>query len=172
MSLRMVAVGALALMAVEVVAAPAGAAVAPANELVVNGSLDGGTKGWWSTKNTPIKVDGGRLCAQVPAGGDNVWAAMVGQSKIAFEAGTTYQLSFEASATKTTRIRSVVQRGTEPHTAVVDGYPEITSGQRTYVFTGTSKITEPEGQVLFQVGGAAEPYTLCLDEISFTGGQQ
>ncbi|MFI6323966.1 carbohydrate binding domain-containing protein [Nonomuraea sp. NPDC050556] len=145
--------------------------VVPVVEHVVNGSFDAGTKGWWSSKNTPIKVDGGRLCAEVPAGGDKPWTSIVGQSRIPFKAGQPYRLSFKASASKNVKIRSVAQLGAEPHTGMVDGWPELGAGQRTYVYNGVAKATDAEGQVLFQVGGAAEPYTLCLDDVSFTGGE-
>ncbi|WP_433426488.1 carbohydrate binding domain-containing protein (plasmid) [Microtetraspora malaysiensis] len=162
-SMRLIAVGAFVAMAAA--ATPAYAA-APAGDLVVNGSLDNGVKGWWASKNTPIKVTGGQLCAQVPAGGDNMWAAMIGQSGIAVQAGQTYQLSFEATATKTTRIRSVVQGSGEKPAAIVDGYPEVGGSPKKFTYAATAKVSDSEAQVLFQVGGADAPYTLCLDNVS------
>ncbi|MGW4406461.1 carbohydrate binding domain-containing protein [Nonomuraea sp. NPDC004702] len=161
--MRLIAAGAFVAMAAA--ATPAYAA-APAGDAVVNGSLDNGVKGWWASKNTPIKVTGGRLCAEVPAGGDNVWAAMVGQSGIEVRGGQTYQLSFEATATKTTRIRSLVQGGGTKPAAIVDGYPEVGTSSRKFTYAATAKVSDSEAQVLFQVGGADAPYTLCLDNVS------
>lgn len=159
----MLAAGTLAAM---VVATPAYAATSSARDLVVNGSFDSGTKGWWSSKNTPIKADGGRLCAEVPAGGDKQWSAQLGQSRVAFEAGQAYKVTFEASASKTTRIRSLLQKGTTPFTGATDSWPEVGPTQKQFSYVGTPKFGDPEGQLLFQVGGAAEAYTLCLDNIS------
>ncbi|MFI7420818.1 carbohydrate binding domain-containing protein [Nonomuraea sp. NPDC049684] len=163
--MRLIAVGAFVAMAAAAAPAPAYAA-APAGDVVVNGSLDSGVKGWWASKNTPIEVTGGRLCAEVPAGGDNVWSAMVGQSGIDVRAGQTYQLSFEATATRTTRIRSLVQGGDAKPAAIVDGYPEVGVSSRKFTYAATAKVSDSEAQVLFQVGGADAPYTLCLDNVS------
>ncbi len=44
------------------------------------------------------------------------------------------------------------------------------STPQSYVFTSTSPVTDTHGQVSFQLGGATEPYTLCLDNISVIGG--
>ncbi|HCT75698.1 MAG TPA: endoglucanase, partial [Micromonosporaceae bacterium] len=39
-----------------------------------------------------------------------------------------------------------------------------------FEFTGNSTVTNSRGQVSFQMGGATEPFTLCLDDVSLTGG--
>jgi endoglucanase len=46
----------------------------------------------------------------------------------------------------------------------------LTSTPKTFEFTGTSTVATRNGQVAIQAGGATEAYTLCLDDVSLTGG--
>ncbi|MFE3454750.1 glycoside hydrolase family 9 protein [Nonomuraea sp. NPDC059194] len=150
---------------------PAVPAQADTIERLANGAFDAGTKApWWSSGNTPSAIDAGRLCADVPAGTVNVWDAMIGQGGIPFESGQPYKLTFRAVASKDVKIRPVAQMGVAPYTAVVSGWSSVTTSAASFTYTGTSTVDFAEGQVLFQVGGAKEPYRLCLDDISFTGG--
>ncbi|WP_169815438.1 glycoside hydrolase family 9 protein [Nocardia yamanashiensis] len=150
---------------------PAPPASAATYERLANGSFDSAAKQpWWSSANTPSTVDAGRLCADVPGGTGKAWDALIGQSNIPFENGQSYKLTFKASASKNVRIRPVAQMDTTPFTAVLSGWASVTSSPATFEYTGTSTIEHATGQLLFQVGGASEPYRLCLDDISLTGG--
>lgn len=161
----------LIVMAAVLPAAPAGAAT---NERITNGSFDSGAKApWWSSANTPSAVDSGRLCADVPGGAAKpppVWDSLIGHNNIPFEKGQPYKLTFKASASKNSRIRPIAQMGVAPYTAVLSGWASVTTTPTTFEYTGTAGFDHTDGQVLFQVGAATEPYRLCLDDISFTGG--
>lgn len=92
-----------------------------------------------------------------------MWAAMVGQSGIAVEAGKTYRLSFKASVTRPVKIRSVVQDSGAKPAVIVDGYPGVGTGSRTYAYQNTAKTSDREARVSFQVGGANARYTPCVN---------
>ncbi|MGW6444162.1 glycoside hydrolase family 9 protein [Lentzea sp. NPDC055074] len=138
-------------------------AFAAGHERVLNGSFDAGRTPWWSSGNTPSKVVDGRLCADVPAGTVTPWSSMIGQNDIPLEAGQPYALRFTASATKAVTVRAVVG-------STLNKAAALTPAPQTFEFTGTSTVSDIHQQVSLQMGGATEPYTLCLDDVSLTGG--
>ncbi|MFS8097770.1 glycoside hydrolase family 9 protein [Lentzea alba] len=138
-------------------------AQAAGHERVLNGSFDAGKTPWWSSANTPSKIVDGRLCADVPAGTVNPWNSMVGQNDVPLEAGQPYTLRFTASATRPVTIRAAVQ-------STLNKPAALSGTQQTFEFTGSSTVSDIHQQVSFQMGGAAEPYTLCVDDVSLTGG--
>ena len=93
-----------------------------ATELLQNGGFSSGTTSWWSTGNTPLSVDAGRLKAAVPGGTANKWDAMLGQKMPAFaiHQGHQYTLSFDASASASRQLRTTVQQNTDPYPATLD----------------------------------------------------
>jgi endoglucanase len=157
---------ALALLA----ASTPAAAADPPYERVLNGTFDAGKEPWWSSGNTPAAVTDGRLCAQVPAGTVNPWDSMIGQDDLPLEQGQPYTLRFEASASLPVQFRTALQQAAAPYSTVLNQAVDVTTTPRTFEFTGTSPITDTHGQVSFQAGGATEPYTLCLDNVSVVGG--
>ncbi|WP_216208223.1 glycoside hydrolase family 9 protein [Amycolatopsis aidingensis] len=139
-------------------------------ERVLNGTFDGTKSPWWSSGNTPSRVEDGRLCADVPAGTMNPWDSMIGQNDIPLEAEQPYTLRFTASASVEVTIRTAVQLAHEPHTGTLDGQVALTGQPRTFEFTGTSTVATRHAQLSFQTGGAQQPYTFCVDDVSLTGG--
>ncbi|MFE1250247.1 glycoside hydrolase family 9 protein [Streptomyces sp. NPDC058735] len=166
---RLCAVGLPAVLVVGLVAAEAPAETA-AYERILNGTFDKGKSPWWSGGNTPSRVVDGRLCADVPGGTTNVWDSMIGQDNIPLEAGQPYTLRFTASATADTSVRAVLQLGVAPRTTTFNKAIALTPTPQTYTITGQSNTADLHGQLSFQQGGAAKPFTLCLDDISLTGG--
>ncbi|WP_327351761.1 glycoside hydrolase family 9 protein [Streptomyces sp. NBC_01304] len=168
---RLTAVG-LPLLLVVALAPPgqAGAEAADAYERVLNGTFDSVKTPWWSSANSPSAVESGRLCADIPAGTVNPWDSMIGQNDIPLEADQPYTLRFTASATKDVTVRSTLQLASPPGTSTLNKPVSLTSAPKTYEFTGTSKVATLHAQLAFQAGGAKEPYTLCVDDISLTGG--
>jgi len=150
---------------------PAAAADEPQYERVLNGTFDNGSKSpWWSSGNTPSTVVDGRLCADIPGGTVNVWDAMIGQDDAPVENGQPYTLRFDASASRAAGFRTVVQTASEPRATVINQGVEVTTTPQTFEYTATSPTTSDHVQITFQAGGSTEPYTLCLDNISFIGG--
>lgn len=144
------------------------AAAEPAYERVLNGTFDTVKSPWWSSANSPSAVSLGRLCADVPAGTVNPWDSMIGQNDIPLEAGQPYTLRFTASATRDVSIRAVVQLPAAP--ATLNKTVAVTAAPKSFQFTGTSTTAGLHAQLQFQQGGATQPFTLCLDDVSLTGG--
>ncbi|GAB3473666.1 glycoside hydrolase family 9 protein [Amycolatopsis cihanbeyliensis] len=157
----------LSLVLVAVLATPAHA---DGYERVLNGTFDGTKSPWWSSGNTPSRVEDEQLCADVPAGTVNPWDSMIGQNDIPLEADQPYTLRFTASASVEVTIRTAVQLAHEPHTGTLDGQVALTGEPRTFEFTGTSTVASRHAQLSFQTGGATRPYTFCVDDVSLTGG--
>ncbi|MGW7299670.1 glycoside hydrolase family 9 protein [Streptomyces sp. NPDC054829] len=166
---RLCAVGLPAVLVVGLVAAEAPAETT-AYERILNGTFSSGKSPWWSSGSTPSRVVDGRLCADVPAGTTNVWDSMIAQDNIPLEADQTYTLRFTASATVDTGVRAVLQLGLPPRTTTFNKTINLTSTPQTFTVSGLSKASDLHGQLSFQQGGAAKPFTLCLDDISLTGG--
>ena len=68
-------------------------------EQIKNGAFDGTADPWWSTAGSPIALDAGRACIDVPAGTTDKWDVAIGQSDVPLVAGQNYRLSFTASGT-------------------------------------------------------------------------
>ncbi|MGO1052004.1 glycoside hydrolase family 9 protein [Crossiella sp. CA198] len=135
---------------------------------VLNGTFDTGKTPWWSSGNTPSRVEAGRLCADIPAGTINPWDAMIGQNEIPLEAGQPYTLRF--TATGKAAIRISLQLTAPPHSGTINKQVTLTETPQTFEFTGLSTVASRHAQVSLQAGGATQPYTLCVDNVSLTGG--
>jgi endoglucanase len=146
------------------------AAAADSYERVLNGTFDSVKTPWWTSGNTPSQVDSGRLCADIPAGTVNPWESMIGQNDIPLEAGQPYTVKFTASATKNVTIRTTLQTASPPNSTTFNKPVVLTAAPKAYLFTGTSTMATRHGQFALQAGGAKEAYTLCLDDVSLTGG--
>ncbi len=149
---------------------PAQPAFGADHERLLNGGFDDGKDQWWSSGNTPTEVIDGRLCAEVPGGTTNPWDALIGQNDVPLEQDQPYRLRFTASASRPVTIVGNAGLAGPPHSTALSGRVEVGTSPRPYEIAGTAKVGAAKGQVAFQLGGVAEPYTLCLDDISFTGG--
>jgi endoglucanase len=158
------------LLTVATLAATPARAAEGAFERVLNGTFDSVKTPWWSSGGTPSTVSLGRLCADVPGGTVNAWDSMIGQNDIPLEAGQPYTLSFTASATRDVSIHAVLQLPAAPFTTTLNKTAAVTTTPKTFRFTGTSTTADLHAQLSFQQGGGAQPFTLCLDDVSLTGG--
>ncbi|MDR7279553.1 glycoside hydrolase family 9 protein [Catenuloplanes atrovinosus] len=162
---------AAALAATAVVVAGPAPARAAEPEQIVNGTFDNGlTAPWWTTPNLTAAVVDGRLCVDVPGGTINAWDAIIGQDDVALVAGETYAFSFFGIATPATPVRALIQLPVDPWTQYLAQVPVVNVSGDTYTYTFTSPVDLPNAQVAFQVGGSQEPWRLCLDDVSLTGG--
>jgi endoglucanase len=140
----------------------------PPYERILNGTFDTAQDPWWT--NIAGSVTDGRLCAEIPAGTTNPWDSMIGQDDVPLEQGQPYTLRFDASTSAPVQFRAVVQQAAAPYGTVLNTTVSTTTTPETFSFTATSPVTDTHGQVSFQAGGATTSYTLCLDNISLTGG--
>ncbi|GAA3849873.1 glycoside hydrolase family 9 protein [Streptomyces sedi] len=155
----------------------AGAAEGPASaegpELIVNGDFaDGTTAPWWWTADNPGEVVEGQLCADIPGGTTNPWDAIIGQDDLPLTAGESYELSYTATATATVVSRTNVQQAEEPYAAELAAADRIGEEATTFTHVFTAGADHEAAQLVFQVGGRDEAFTLCLDDISLTGGAE
>ncbi|WP_199434688.1 glycoside hydrolase family 9 protein [Qaidamihabitans albus] len=159
-------------LAVPLAGVPASVAAAqqPA-EQVSNGDFAEGLPPWWHTENTPATVLDGTLCADVPGDTANPWDAIIGQNDIALVGGESYELSFTATASVPATISANVQLAAEPYTSALSERVALGAEATQFSYSFTSALTTDTGQVAFQVGGSAEPWTFCLDDVSLRGGE-
>jgi endoglucanase len=141
-------------------------------EQIVNGTFDDGTAPWWWTENAPAAVVDGQLCAEVAGGTVNPWDAIIGQNDLTLQAGESYELSFDASASIPVGILAKVQQQTEPFSEQLSAPTILGPEPQPYSYIFTSDVDSDIQQVAFQIGGSADPWTLCLDNVSLVGGAE
>jgi endoglucanase len=139
-------------------------------ELIRNGTFDSGTAPWWWTGNAPAAIADGKLCAEVAGGTVNPWDAIIGQNDLTLQAGESYELSFDASASVPVGVLAKVQQQTEPWPERLSRPAVLGPDPQHFSFAFTSTVDSGIEQVAFQVGGSATPWTLCLDNVSLIGG--
>ncbi|GIJ66027.1 endoglucanase [Virgisporangium ochraceum] len=142
----------------------------PGPEQIVNGTFDSGSAPWWSTANAPIAVVNGELCAEIPAGTANPWDAILGQNDIDLVQGEGYRLAFTAHASRAVNPRTLVQENADPWPTALDTRPAITTTPNTFEYFFTAGFSTSNGQFAIQAGALGEAYTLCIDNVSLTGG--
>ncbi|HEX4980779.1 MAG TPA: glycoside hydrolase family 9 protein, partial [Ilumatobacteraceae bacterium] len=141
-------------------------------ENVRNGDFSAGTDQWFTTGNlTPTIVDG-RLCVDVPGGTVNPWDAIVGQNDIALVQGVTYQYSYDISSSVAGRnVRALVGLSVAPFDAYFTATEQLPTTDTTSSSNTFEQSTSTDlGQVAFQIGGSADPWTFCVDNVSLAGG--
>jgi endoglucanase len=134
-------------------------------ELIQGGDFEPPQTSWG---NAPLS--GGKLCIDVPAGTVNPWDVAVSQPGVPIVSGETYELSFDAtSSPRSVTVRALVQVPAAPFTTALDRNPVLgtTSQHFSYTFRASANLT---AAVSLQVGGASQPWTFCLDNLSFKSG--
>ncbi|WP_031007980.1 glycoside hydrolase family 9 protein [Streptomyces sp. NRRL F-5727] len=159
-----------ALLAAGLTTLPAAPAGADETERIRNGGFDAGADSWW-TSGVTAGTDGGALCADVPGGTVNRWDAGVGQNDLTLTKGESYRVSFHATGTPAGHsVRAVVGLQVAPYDAYYEVVPQLSVSGDTYTYTFASPVDTTQGQVAFQLGGSAEPWRFCLDDVSLLGG--
>jgi len=140
---------------------------------VANGGFDADTGAWWGANTTPY-WENGKLCADVPGGTVNPWDVIVGQGDMVLEAGSnTFSFSAQALgvAAESVVARSLVQLPVDPYTPFAEIPALLGSDLKPF---SQSFSGHPAGEPLvvqFQLGGYADPWTFCVDDVE-VGKQQ
>ncbi|BFO18936.1 hypothetical protein SHKM778_53240 [Streptomyces sp. KM77-8] len=159
------------LLATALTALPAAPAGADEVEQVRNGTFDNGTDPWWASANVTAGPSDGRLCADVPGGTANRWDAAVGQNDITLVKGESYRFSFSATGSPAGHVvRAIVGLQVEPYDTYYEVSPQVSVSGDSYSYTFTSPVDTARGQVGFQLGGSADPWRFCVDDVSLLGG--
>ncbi|WP_344590734.1 glycoside hydrolase family 9 protein [Streptomyces violaceusniger] len=137
-------------------------------EKVFNGGFAEQTDFWFS-KDARLSVVDERLLADVPGGTAGPSDVLVGQNDIPLRQGTSYTLSFSASASRPVTVKAQVQLSKDPYTATFTQDIPLDAEQR-YTFTFSSTLDTEYGQVSFHIGGDPEPWVFRLDDVSLLGG--
>ncbi|HTV21855.1 MAG TPA: glycoside hydrolase family 9 protein [Polyangiaceae bacterium] len=135
-------------------------------ELIADGDFGPEQTAWGA--DAPI-VDG-RYCIDVPGGTINPWDVAVSQAGVPIVNGETYELSFDASsAPRSVTVRALVQVPSAPFATALDRNPVLGAALQhySYTFQASQDLT---AAVSLQVGGASEPWTFCLDNLSLKSG--
>ncbi|GIF10161.1 glycoside hydrolase family 9 protein [Actinoplanes teichomyceticus] len=135
---------------------------------IPNGAFSSGTTGWWSTDNAPISIVDGQLCAQIPGGTTNAWDVSLGHNDVPLIDGAEYALSFRASASEEVSVRANVQLNEAPYTPALSRAVALTAEAQTFEYEFTAGLDSPNGTLTFQLGGSADDFTFCLDDVSLT----
>jgi endoglucanase len=138
-------------------------------EQVVNGGFDATTDPFWSTAGMPMTLTDGRACVDVPGGTANRWDAAIGQNDLHLVAGETYRFGFDASGDAGHVARAIVGLAVDPYTTYFEQSPVVGDVQH-YEYTFTAAADTAQGQVAFQLGGSADPWHFCVDNVSLVGG--
>jgi endoglucanase len=141
-------------------------AYAQEREHIVNGTFDDGTAPWWATDNVTLTNTDGRLCATVAGGTANPWDASIGHNDIPLTDGAAYRLTFSATTDVTATVRANVQLNAAPYTTVLSREIALGPEAQTFDYDFTANLDSPDGTFTFQLGGAADDFTLCLDDVS------
>jgi hypothetical protein len=138
-----------------------------AANLISNGDFANGTTGWtpsaWSpdgaAAGTP-SVQNGVFSYAVANGGPDPWNVQIFQTAVPFVKGTSYILSFDASASQARSIKVYANLG------AIDKTVSLGTASTTYTYAFTSDSTE-SGKLSFDIGGAAAAgTTVLLDNVS------
>ncbi len=148
----------------------ASTASAEGPEQIVNGTFDSGHAPWWGTANITLDSSSGQLCADVPGGTVNPWDVIIGQDNVPLVSGETYAYTFFATASPAKVAKALIQLPADPWTQYLSANPELSVSGNQYTYTFTSPVDLPNAQVAFQIGGSADPWRFCLDNVSLTGG--
>jgi len=164
----------LAAGVVLVLGAPVAAAEpAAAYERIVNGDFAAGADPWWTGGNVGGAVTGGEYCLDVTGGTVNGYDALSGQNGVAFEAGQSYTLRFDARAKVSQPIAAVAGEAVSPYRQIARTDVTVTPEPRTFTFTFESTLDFPaagNGQLAFWFGGQSFDNTVCVDNVSLVGG--
>jgi endoglucanase len=143
---------------------------ASANELVANGDFAAGMDPFWATQNLTPEIVDGRLCATVPGGLANPWDAIIGQGGLTLIKGESYHFAFTATGDPRGPVRALAQMPVDPWTAYITLTPTATPEGERYEGSFVSPVDRDDAEVVFQVGGSSTDWTLCLDDVSLSGG--
>jgi len=140
-----------------------------AANLIVNGDFSNGTAAWtpsaWSADGTAAgtpSVQNGVFSYAVTNGATDTWDVQIFQTGVPFVKGVTYDLSFDASASRARGIQVYANEG------AFDKAVNLDTASSTFTYTFVSDSTE-SGKLSFDIGGpGTSGTTVRLHNVSIT----
>ena len=142
------------------------ASTAMAENLISNSDFEDGLDGWWSTDNVEMTHVDGQLCVDVPGGTPNPWSVIVGVNDLPLVQLKDYEFAFSATGDPGGPIRALVQQPVDPWFAYATLLEQSTPEQQDFSIGFKSIVDMDDAQMVFQVGGSSEDWTLCLDNVA------
>jgi len=134
-------------------------------ELIQDGDFGPNQSAWGDAS-----IVDGQLCLDVPGGTINPWDAGISQAGVPLVTGEVYEFSFDAKASPSNVVvRALVQVPSPPYATALDRNPTLTPELQHFSFTFQANA-DLTAAVSLQVGGATEPWTLCVDNFSLKSG--
>ncbi|KAA8783568.1 family 16 glycosylhydrolase [Paenibacillus amylolyticus] len=127
---------------------------------VKNGELSSVTSDWMvpASVTTVTYSDDQGISLTVPSTTQNWWDAILQQGQLTLEAGKTYRLSFDASASVPKPMQVVVSKTGSDDVKYLEQAAELTTTKQPYAYTFTMGDTEDEADLLnFGLGHSLEP---------------
>jgi len=127
---------------------------------------------WWATPNIELEYQAGALCGLVDGGTAQPWDAILGFNGLALNKGEHYRLSITVLGDPGGPMRALAQKAAEPWTAEGEIARRLSASRQTLSEDFTAAETHTEAQLVFQLGGADEPWRFCLHSASLLSGQK
>ncbi|MGC5772782.1 carbohydrate binding domain-containing protein [Paenibacillus pabuli] len=137
---------------------------------VQNGELAADGNHWDLIPNvlTATYSENAGVTIDLPDTNTNWWDALLQQSQIGLEAGKTYRLTFEASASSPQKMQAVVSQSSGEFKKYMDQEVELTDSKQQYAYTFTMGDTPDAGAVLaFGLGSPVStgPHTVSIQNV-------
>ncbi|MFC9708939.1 carbohydrate binding domain-containing protein [Paenibacillus sp. NPDC056933] len=136
---------------------------------VQNGELAADGNHWDLIPNvlTATYAENAGMTIELPDTNTNWWDALLQQSQIGLEAGKTYRLTFEASASSPKKMQAVVSQSSGEFKKYMDQEVELTDSKQQYAYTFTMGDTADAAAVLaFGLGSpAAGPHNISIQNV-------
>jgi hypothetical protein len=143
--------------------------------LVLNGTFDDlGNRSdgkdpftnWW-VHEAQAKPQGGLAQIAVSGGTEHAWDIMLGQSGITLTKGKQYSLRFTAWTDKAVRVAVRVQSEEPPNAQALHRHLALNPTQKQFDYPFEAAHTMgSKGQIVFQLGGNDDDFTIYLDNVS------
>ncbi|MFE6076558.1 carbohydrate binding domain-containing protein [Paenibacillus sp. NPDC057886] len=137
---------------------------------VQNGELAADPNYWELIPNvlTATNTENSGMTIDLPGTSTNWWDALLQQSQIELDAGKTYRLTFEASASSPKTMQTVISQSAGEYAKYMEQQAQLTESKQQYAYTFTMGDTTDDAAVLaFGLGSPAStgPHTMSIQNV-------
>ncbi|MFC7680400.1 carbohydrate binding domain-containing protein [Paenibacillus sp. GCM10028914] len=137
---------------------------------VKNGELTAGQSHWEMVPNdlSASDAEGGGMIINLPGTSKDWWDALLQQGQLELEAGKTYRLTFEASASSPKSLQVVVSQNEGDYTKYMEEQIELTERKQQYAYTfSMGDTSDPAAVLAFGLGYplSTGPHTMFIHNV-------